>query len=74
MADLRHLVREVAGLAAAADTALKGGRRESTTAAPGVMALAPGGRVVDLVSGQEGVILNVAADQITVSTPNSGQG
>lgn len=74
MADLGHLIREAAGLAAASDTALQTGAVSSPPAAPGATPPLPGSRVVDLLTGQIGVVVSVTATRIVYTKPKLAAG
>ena len=63
---VHHIVREAAGLAAASTAALTSGVATDPAASSGALSLALGARVLDLVTGQEGVILGGRVEHILV--------
>lgn len=68
---LHHAVREAAGLAAASKRTLQAGVTLTPAAAPSVLSLAAGARVLDLVTGQEGVILGGRIEHILVPSSDT---
>ena len=68
MAALDNAIREVAALGQTSRAAALPGGGAPAVAAPGVPSLAPGVRVLDLVTGKIGVIQSVAIQSITIPT------
>lgn len=73
MADLAHIIREAAALSAAGDAALAKGAALNPHTRGQVLSLAPGTRVLDLVTGLEGVIVDGHTEQILISGASDGQ-
>lgn len=66
MAALDDSIREVSALGKASRAPLLTGRGAPADARANVSSLAPGARVLDLVTGEIGVIQSVAIQQITI--------
>jgi hypothetical protein len=66
MADLGHLIREVSSLSLASQAAATSGRGSIPDTGAGATSLGVGVRVLDLVTGETGVIVDVSRSQVLI--------